>query len=79
MPKGKSITTDGSPLYPEPIADVFGDIEHYSCQFHVIREINNAILKDVTQVRQEIKQKKLKWSRGRPGSEQAKRLARKNK
>jgi hypothetical protein len=24
----KGITTDGSPLYPEPIAEVFGDIEH---------------------------------------------------
>jgi hypothetical protein len=66
-------------LYPEPIAEVFGDIEHQSCQFHVIKEINKAILKAVTQVRRETKQKKLKRHRGRPSGKQAKRMARKNK
>jgi len=75
----KGITTDGSPLYPEPIAEVFGDIEHQSCQFHVIKEINKAILKAVTQVRRETKQKKRKRRQGRPSGKQAKRIARKNK
>ena len=75
----KGITTDGSPLYPEPIAEVFGDVEHQSCQFHVIKEINKAVLKAVTQVRRETKQKKLKRRRGRPRGKQAKRMARKNK
>ena len=75
----KGITTDGSPLYPEPIAEVFGDIEHQSCQFHVIKEINKAILKAVTQVRRETKQKKRKRRQGRPSGTQAKRIARKNK
>jgi hypothetical protein len=75
----KGITTDGSPLYPESIAAVFGDIEHQSCQFHVIKEINKAILKAVAQVRRETKQKKLKRRRGRPGGTQAKRIAQKNK
>lgn len=75
----KGITTDGSPLYPEPIAEVFGDIEHQSCQFHVIKEINKAILKAVTQIRRETKQKKRKRRRGRPRGKQAKRIARKNK
>lgn len=75
----KGVTTDGSPLYPESIAEVLGDVEHQSCQFHVIKEINKAVLKAVTQVRRETKQKKLKRSRGRPGGQQAKRMARKNK
>jgi hypothetical protein len=75
----KGITTDGSPLYPEPIAEVFGDVEHQSCQFHVIKEINKAILKAVAQVRRETKQKKIKRQRGRPSGKQAKRIARKNK
>ena len=75
----KGLTTDGSPLYPEPIAEVFGDIEHQSCQFHVIKEINKAVLKAVAQVRREVKQKKTKRRRGRPGSTQAKRIAQKNK
>jgi len=74
----KGITTDGSPLYPEPIAEVFGKIEHQSCQFHIIKEINKAILKAVTCVRRELKQKKTKGPRGRPLGKEAKRIARKN-
>ena len=54
----KGITTDGSPLYPDPIADVFGKIKHQSCQFHIIKEITKDILKAVTQVRKKLKQKK---------------------
>jgi hypothetical protein len=75
----KGITTDGSPLYPEPIVAVFGKIPHQICQFHVIKEITKAILKAVTQVRKELKQQKRKCSRGRPSSKRAKRTARKNK
>jgi hypothetical protein len=74
----KGITTDGSPLYPEPISAVFGDIEHQSCQFHIIKEINKAILKAVARVRRELKQKKTKGKRGRPSGKQAKQIAGKN-
>jgi len=28
------ITTDGSSLYPEPIANVFGPVRHQVCEFH---------------------------------------------
>jgi len=73
------ITTDGSPLYPEPISEVFGKIEHQLCQFHIIKEINKAILKAVTRVRRELKQKKTKGQRGRPCGKEAKRIARNNK
>jgi len=45
------ITTDGSPLYPEPIAQVFGDIPHQICEFHVIAELTKAVLKAVTKAR----------------------------
>lgn len=75
----KGITTDGSPLYPEPIEAVFGKIQHQICQFHVIKEIVKAILKAVTQVRRRLKGQKLKCSRGRPSGKEAKRIARKNK
>ena len=47
----KGITTDGSPLYPEPIATVFGQVAHQSCQFHILKEINKDILKAVAAVR----------------------------
>ena len=75
----KGITTDGSPLYPDPIAEVFGKVKHQSCQFHIIKEITKDILKAVTQVRRQLKQKKTKRSRGRPSGKKAKRIAQKNK
>jgi len=28
------ITTDGSPLYPTPLAEVFSGVPHQLCQFH---------------------------------------------
>jgi len=33
----KGITTDGSSLYPEPIATVFGAVPHQLCPFHTVR------------------------------------------
>ena len=32
----QGITTDGSTLYPEPIAAVFGAVPHQVCQFHIL-------------------------------------------
>lgn len=75
----KGITTDGSPLYPEPIAEVFGKVRHQVCQFHIIKEITKDILKAVTQVRRELKHKKTKRSRGRPCGVEAERIAQENR
>ncbi|MCG7853927.1 MAG: transposase, partial [Methanosarcinaceae archaeon] len=75
----KGITTDGSPLYPAPIAEVFGKVKHQSCQFHIIKEITRDILKAVTQVRRQLKLQKIKRSRGRPCGQRAKQVAQKNK
>jgi hypothetical protein len=75
----KGITTDGSPLYPEPIAEVFGKVRHQVCQFHIIKEITKDILKAVTQVRRELKHKKTKRSRGRPSGGKAEQITQKNK
>ena len=75
----QGITTDASPLYPEPIKTVFGDVEHQICQFHVMQEINKQVLKALTQVRRRIAAQKAKCGRGRPSGKQAKRAARKNK
>jgi hypothetical protein len=71
----KGITTDGSPLYPEPIAEVFGKVRHQVCQFHIIKEITKDILKAGTQVRRELKRKKTKCFRGRPSCGKAERIA----
>lgn len=73
------ITTDGSPLYPEPIAGVFGDVPHQVCEFHVIKEINKAIIKAVARVRSALKARLPMLKRGRPSSKAARKAARKKR
>lgn len=69
------VTTDGSPLYPEPLRKVFGDVAHQVCQFHVLADITKAVLRAVAKVRKQLDQKKPKLGRGRP-TPQTKKLAR---
>ena len=38
----RGITTDGSELYPQPIFEVFGAVEHQVCRFHILAELNKA-------------------------------------
>jgi hypothetical protein len=77
----KGITTDGSPLYPEPIRKVFGEVPHQLCTFHVMKELTQGILKAVARERERLGQTKPKLKRGRPSSKEkeARRLARKSK
>jgi hypothetical protein len=77
----KGITTDGSPLYPEPIRQVFGDLPHQLCTFHVIKDLTTGVLKAVAKERARLAQGKPKLKRGRPSSKEkaARRLARKSK
>jgi Transposase len=77
----QGITTDGSPLYPEPIRKVFGDVPHQLCTFHVIKDLTQGILKAVAKERERLAQSKPKLKRGRPSSKDpaARRRARKNK
>ena len=72
------ITTDGSPLYPVPIADVLGQVPHQLCEFHVIAELAKAALKAVAKVRKSLATTMPKLGRGRP-SKATKRLARRRK
>lgn len=75
----KGITTDGSPLYPDPISKVFGKVKHQICRFHILQEITKAIIKAVSKVRKELKGRKIKRPRGRPSGKGAKEAALKNK
>ena len=77
----KGITTDGSPLYPEPIRKVFGDVPHQLCTFHVMKDLTKGILRAVAKERERLGQTKPKLKRGRPSSKdkEARRLARKSK
>jgi hypothetical protein len=74
----RGITTDGSALYPEPIAQVFGEIPHQVCTFHVLRELTKAVLGAVAKVRKGLTASKPKLGRGRP-TKAARAVARRKK
>ena len=71
----KGITTDGSNLYPQPISRVFGDVPHQLCEFHIIKELNKAVLRAVAKIRKEMAATKPKLGRGRPSSAAARKAA----
>jgi hypothetical protein len=64
----KGITTDGSALYPEPIATVFGEVPHQLCTFHVLKEVTKAVLGAVARLRKGLAAAAPKLGRGRPAS-----------
>ena len=75
----QGITTDGSELYPQPIFDVFGAVEHQVCRFHILAELTKAVLRAVAQVRKHLAAQMPKLPRGRPGTPEAKRKARRRR
>ena len=77
--KLKGVTTDASPLYPEPLREVFGDIPHQICEFHIIKELTKAILRAVAKVRKKLAARKPTLQRGRPTTVEAKCAARQRK
>ena len=63
----RGITTDGSTLYPTPILQVFGpSVRQQLCQFHILAELNKAVLKAVAKARRDLKATLPKIGRGRP-------------
>jgi hypothetical protein len=64
----RGITTDASPLYPGPIAQVFGGgggVTHQICRFHVIKELTKAVLHAAAKVRKRLNAALPKLPRGR--------------
>ena len=72
----RGITTDGSALYPQPIARVFGTVPHQVCRFHVIRELTHAVLHAVAKVRKQLTATLPALPRGRPSKADRRRTAR---
>jgi hypothetical protein len=72
----RGITTDGSPLYPAAIAEVFGAVPHQICEFHMLADLNKAVLHAVAQVRRDLKATLPKIGRGRPSQANRRRAAR---
>jgi hypothetical protein len=73
------MTTDGSPLYPTPLAEVFRGVPHQLCQFHVVQEIVKAVVKAVSSERKRLAAQQPKVPRGRPRTKAAKQAVRTKK
>ena len=73
----EGITTDGSPRYPMPISEVFGDVPHQICELHVLAEVVKAVLRAVAGERTKLASEQPRLPQGRPSTKQAKKAARK--
>ena len=62
----RGITTDGSALYPVAIQVIFGSVPHQICEFHILKDLNQAILRAAAQVRKHLAAQRPSLGRGRP-------------
>jgi Transposase len=73
------VTTDGSALYPEPLREVFGDVPHQICTFHIVAEVVKAVLGAVASARKGLAAQQPTLRKGRPSTPAAKQAARTKK
>ena len=73
------VTTDGSALYPVPLAEVFGDVPHQICPFHSVAEVGKAVVGAVASARKALAAQQPTLRRGRPSTPAAKQAARTKK
>jgi hypothetical protein len=62
----RGVTTDGSPLYPKVLKELWPTVPHQRCRFHILKEITKAVLRALAKLRKEIKATIPKQRRGRP-------------
>src|SRR5947208_15949294 len=62
----KVVVTDGSPLYPGVLADLWPDARHQLCLFHLLADINELILKAVRRLAHALRRRG-NGGRPRPG------------
>lgn len=73
------VTTDGSPLYPEPLREIWPDAAHQVCEFHVLKEITRDVLRALAKKRKSLAKQVPTLPPGRPGTRQQKAEARRAK
>ncbi len=76
----RGVTTDGSALYPDPLAEVFPGVPHQVCEFHILKELTKVVLRVVARLRKRLAEQAPKLPRGRPRKDQeSQRKARRTK
>jgi hypothetical protein len=53
-------------LYPQPLAELFPDVPHQICEFHVLKELTKAVLRALVGIRKKLAAQAPKLPRGRP-------------
>jgi transposase-like protein len=73
------VVTDGSPLYPEVLAELWPHARHQLCVFHILKDVNKLVLKGVRRLARAMRRRGnagRKRKRGRPNrAQQAARAA----
>lgn len=62
------VTTDGSPLYPQPLHDIWPMAAHQVCEFHVLKEITKDVLRAMAKLRKSLVKQIPALPRGRPSA-----------
>jgi hypothetical protein len=73
------VTTDGSARSPPPLVEVCGEGPHQICTFHLVAEVNKAVLGAVASARKGLAATPPNLPRGRPSTQAAKTAARTKK
>jgi transposase-like protein len=76
------VVTDGSPLYPALLAELWPDARHQLCVFHVLKDVNAKVLEAVRRLRRQMARRGnrgRKRKRGRPAKSRARRKGLTNK
>jgi len=76
------IITDGSPLYPKLLAELWPNARHQLCVFHVLQDLNKLILDALKRFRRKMSRqgnKGRRRKRGRPSKAQQQRRKKANK
>ncbi len=73
------MTTDGSALYPAPLAEICGGVPHHICAFHVLADVVKAVLGAVASARKRLAAQQPTLPKGRPRTQAAKAAARQQK
>jgi hypothetical protein len=77
--RAQGVTTGGSSLYPAVLSQLWPDVPHRLCAFHVLKEINRAVPHALARVRKHLRADVPELTRGRPRTEdkaQARRIKR---
>ena len=65
----RGVTTDGSALYPDPLAEIFPGIPHQVCEFHILKELIKVVCRVVARLRKRLAEVAPQLPRGRPPSD----------